>query len=110
MTSAMTSHMSNRTKTPHQPPRASDPPTWQLQEAKARFSELVDRAVEVGPQVVTRRGEATVVVVSIAEWNDLKARARPTIKDWLLAPHARTEELVPPRRKMRWRRPPDFSD
>jgi antitoxin Phd len=102
--------MSDRTKKPDQPPRASKALAWQLQEAKARFSELVDRAVAVGPQVVTRRGEATVVVVSVAEWDDLKARARPTIKDWLLAPHARTEELVPPRRKYRRRPPPSFDD
>ena len=83
---------------------------WQLQDAKARFSALVDRAIADGPQVVTRRGEDAVVVVSVAEWNHLKARARPTIKDWLLAPHARTEELVPPRAKLRWRPPPDFND
>lgn len=106
----MTSHMNNRTKTPDPLPRDAKPPPWQLQEAKARFSKLVDRAIAVGPQIVTRRGEATVVVVSVAEWDDLKARARPTIKDWLLAPHARTDELVPPRRKYRLRPPPKFDD
>ena len=37
---------------------------WQLQEAKNRFSELVNRAISVGPQVVTRRGEDVVVILS----------------------------------------------
>lgn len=41
---------------------------WQLQEAKAKFSELVERAVSSGPQVVTRRGVETVVVVSAGEY------------------------------------------
>lgn len=38
---------------------------WQIQEAKQRFSEVVRRALEDGPQVVTRRGEDAVVVVSV---------------------------------------------
>ncbi len=102
--------MSGRTRIPPTVASESVGSAWQLQDAKARFSELVDRAVADGPQVVTRRGEAAVVVVSVAEWDDLKARARPTIKDWLLAPHARTEDLVPQRRKYRRRQPPAFED
>lgn len=38
--------------------------TWKLQDAKARFSELVDRAMVDGPQVITRHGHEAVVVVS----------------------------------------------
>lgn len=41
---------------------------WQLQEAKNRFSELVDRAIEEGPQTVSRSGKNVVVVLSIAEY------------------------------------------
>ena len=44
---------------------------WQLQHAKARFSELVDDAVEKGPQIVTRRGVDTAVVVSSDEWQKI---------------------------------------
>jgi prevent-host-death family protein len=44
---------------------------WQLQEAKNRFSELVNRAIEEGPQTVTRHGEEIVVVLSKAEYNRL---------------------------------------
>ena len=38
--------------------------TWQLQEAKAKFSEVVEAALREGPQAVTRRGNQAVVVVS----------------------------------------------
>lgn len=38
---------------------------WQLQEAKAKFSEVVEAAIREGPQTVTRRGEDAVVIVSI---------------------------------------------
>ncbi len=45
---------------------------WQLQEAKNRFSEVVNRALSEGPQTVTRHGEEVVVVLSKAEYNRLK--------------------------------------
>ena len=41
---------------------------WQLQDAKNRFSEGVDEALQSGPQTVTRRGEPVVVVVAIDTW------------------------------------------
>jgi prevent-host-death family protein len=41
---------------------------WQLQDAKNRFSEVVEKAVNEGPQIVTKRGEDTVVVLSMAEY------------------------------------------
>ena len=44
---------------------------WQVQTAKQRFSELVDRAVNEGPQVVTKHGRETVVVLDIAEYRRL---------------------------------------
>lgn len=42
--------------------------SWQLQEAKQKFSELVRRTLEEGPQVVTKHGEEVVVVVSVEEF------------------------------------------
>jgi prevent-host-death family protein len=42
--------------------------TWSLAEAKAKFSEVVERARTTGPQHVTRNGKDAVVVVSAAEW------------------------------------------
>lgn len=47
---------------------------WQLQDAKARFSEVVRRAIEEGPQTVTRHGEEAVVIVSAAKFRRLSAR------------------------------------
>jgi prevent-host-death family protein len=44
--------------------RADHAPIWQLQEAKARLSELVRRAVDEGPQHVSIRGEPAAVVLS----------------------------------------------
>ncbi|MEW6350862.1 MAG: type II toxin-antitoxin system Phd/YefM family antitoxin [Thermodesulfobacteriota bacterium] len=41
---------------------------WQLQEAKNKFSEVVEEAVTHGPQVITKRGVETVVVLSYAEY------------------------------------------
>ncbi len=41
---------------------------WQLQDAKNRFSEVVEDALHSGPQTVTRRGEPVVVVVAIDTW------------------------------------------
>ena len=45
---------------------------WQLQAAKQRFSELVERARREGPQVVTKHGKETVVVVSVEEYRRLR--------------------------------------
>lgn len=42
--------------------------SWQLQEAKNRFCEVVDRALSDGPQIVTRHGKAAVVIISAAEY------------------------------------------
>ena len=42
--------------------------TWQLKDARANFSTLVDKAISDGPQIVTRNGKKAVVVVSMEEW------------------------------------------
>ena len=41
---------------------------WAVANAKARFSEMIDRVLSQGPQVITRRGKRTVVVLAAAEW------------------------------------------
>jgi prevent-host-death family protein len=50
--------------------------SWQLQEAKARFSEFVNDALTKGPQVVTRRGVEQAVLVPIAEWRQMQEALR----------------------------------
>ena len=42
--------------------------TWQLQEAKGKFSEVVKRALSEGPQGITVRGEPVAVLISRAEY------------------------------------------
>jgi len=41
---------------------------WQIQEAKNKFSEVVDEAIKHGPQIITKRGVETVIVLSYAEY------------------------------------------
>jgi prevent-host-death family protein len=88
--------------------RAPPHPTWQVQDAKARFSEMLEKALSDGPQIVTKRGKQAAVLVSAELWHDLEARARPSLKDLLLSDQARIEELVPPRRGIRLRPPVDL--
>jgi antitoxin Phd len=44
---------------------------WQLQDAKNRFSEVVQKAIEQGPQIITRRGVKTVVILSVEDYQQL---------------------------------------
>ena len=78
---------------------------WPVQDAKSRFSELLDTAIAEGPQIVTKRGVETAVLLPIEQWRKLERLTRPNLKELLLASEARTEELTPPRRHHR-RRPP----
>jgi prevent-host-death family protein len=78
--------------------------TWPVQDAKARFSELLDACLSEGPQMVTRRGTETAVLVPVREWRRLQSAARPSLKQLLLAEQARTEVLVPPRGRARRRK------
>jgi antitoxin Phd len=82
--------------------------SWQVQDAKARFSEFLDASIKEGPQVVTRRGVEAAVLVPIEEWNRLQEAARPSLKALLLAPHPRFQNLVPERHNLRRRRVVEF--
>lgn len=70
---------------------------WPVQDAKARFSLMLEVCVTEGPQVVSKRGRETAVLVSIEEWRRLQRNAAPALKDLLLADEGRTESLVPDR-------------
>lgn len=78
--------------------------SWQVQDAKARFSEFLDATVKKGPQFVTRRGIETAVLVPIEQWNRLRKAARPGLKTLLLAPEARFDSLIPRRGKLQRRK------
>jgi antitoxin Phd len=84
--------------------------SWQLQEAKARFSEFLDAALKKGPQVVTRRGVEAAVLVPIEEWRRLQRESRPDIKELLLGPGPRFENIVPKRGEWRRRLPINFTE
>ena len=45
--------------------------TWQLQEAKNKFSEVVDEAIRSGPQLITKRGVEAVILLSYADYRRL---------------------------------------
>lgn len=49
-------------------------PTWTVAEAKAKFSEVIDRAMSQGPQTITRKGRTAAVIVGADEWQRKSAR------------------------------------
>jgi antitoxin Phd len=57
-------------------PRLQPPATWQLQNAKAQFSEVIRRACAEGPQVITKQGKEEAVVLPIERYRELTARSR----------------------------------
>lgn len=79
--------------------------SWPVQDAKARFSELLDTCLRDGPQIVTRRGAEAAVLVPAASWRRMQTATKPSLKDLLLADAPRAELEVPPRGTKR-RRPP----
>ena len=72
---------------------------------QVKVSELLDTTIAEGPQIVTKRGVETAVLVPSSSgggWNGWPGR---TSRSLLLTPEARTEDLAPPRGQHR-RRPP----
>ena len=58
--------------------------TWPVQDAKARFSEMLETSLIEGPQMVTKHGKATAVLVPIPHWDALQASSKSTLKQLLL--------------------------
>lgn len=81
---------------------------WQIQDAQARFSEMLETSRSEGPQIVIESGKESAVLVPIKQWRRMQRMAKPNLKDLLLAPEARTETLTPPRTKQRSRPPLKF--
>ena len=76
---------------------------WQVQEAKARFGEMLETSIAEGPQIVTKRGVETAVLVPIEQWRRMESMTKPDLKELLLATEARTDTLTPPRAEQRRR-------
>ena len=58
--------------------------TWQIQDAKNRLSKVIDSALKRGPQLITRRGEKTVVVLAYSEYEKLR-KSRGSLSDFFRA-------------------------
>ncbi|MFC4009542.1 type II toxin-antitoxin system Phd/YefM family antitoxin [Nonomuraea purpurea] len=64
--------------------RTAEATKWQLQEAKQRFSEVVRKAQDEGPQIVTRHGKDVAVILDMEEYRQLKGK-QPDFKEFLLS-------------------------
>ena len=71
--------------------------TWPVQDAKARFSEFLEACISEGPQMVTKRGAETAVLVPVDVWRRLQDAARPSLKQLLLSDSWRTDLVIPAR-------------
>jgi prevent-host-death family protein len=71
--------------------------TWSVAEAKAKFSELINRATSEGPQTITRKGRTTAVVVNAEEWQR-KTKRVGTLADFFASSPLREGGLKLPRR------------
>jgi prevent-host-death family protein len=77
--------------------------TWTVAEAKAKFSEVIERAQSGGPQTITRNGRTAVVVVAADEWKR-KTRRTGNLAEFFAASPLRGSRLKVKRRKDRPRR------
>lgn len=57
---------------------------WSVAEAKAKFSEVIDKAQSDGPQTITKNGRKAVVIVSAEEW-ERKTKRKGNLAEFLLA-------------------------
>lgn len=71
--------------------------TWTVAQAKAKFSEVIDRAHSEGPQTITRNGRKAVVVVGAEEW-ERKIKRVGTLADFFANSPLREGGLKLPRR------------
>ena len=65
---------------------------WPVADAKAHFSEMIDRALSEGPQVVTRKGKRTVIVVPVEEW-ERRVKRHGSLAEFFASSPLRGSEL-----------------
>ena len=82
---------------------ATDTDVWTVAEAKAKFSELIDRARSDGPQTITRKGRTAVVIVSAEEW-ERKTKRVGNLAEFFAGSPLRGSELKVKRVKGKLRR------
>lgn len=77
---------------------------WTVAEAKAKFSELIEKARSEGPQTITRKGKTAVVVVATEEW-ERKTKRTGNLAEFFAASPLRGSELEVERTKGGLREP-----
>jgi len=78
-------------------------PNWTVAEAKAKFSEVIERAMSEGPQTITRKGRTAAVLVGAEEWHRKTKRAG-NLAEFFAGSPLRGSELKVTRRKARPRK------
>jgi prevent-host-death family protein len=77
--------------------------TWTVAEAKAKFSEVIEKAQSSGPQTITKNGHTAVVVVAAAEW-ERKTKRTGSLAEFFAASPLRGSGLKTKRAKDRPRK------
>ena len=77
--------------------------TWTVAEAKAKFSELLDKANSEGPRKITKHGRTTAVVVAAEEWAR-RARRKGNLAEFLASSPLREAGFKSRRLSMRLRK------
>jgi antitoxin Phd len=78
---------------------------WAVQDAKARFSEMLELCLKEGPQLITKRGEEAAVLVSVDEWKKDTDKPAPDLRAFLLG-HSQGPDLKVPSSKRLKRKQP----
>lgn len=78
-------------------------PNWTVAEAKAKFSEVIERAMREGPQTITRKGRTAAVVVGAEEW-ERKTKRVGTLAEFFAGSPLRGSKLKVRRIKARPRK------
>jgi prevent-host-death family protein len=78
-------------------------PNWTVAEAKAKFSEIIERAMSEGPQTITRKGRSAAVVVGAEEW-ERKTKRAGNLAEFFAGSPLRGSELKVRRNKARPRK------
>ena len=83
---------------------ASRNQAWPVAKAKAKLSALIDRALEEGPQTITRNGRKAVVVVSLEQW-ERRVKPKGTLVEFFRNSPLRGSGLqIPSRKSVRFRK------
>jgi antitoxin Phd len=81
--------------------------TWQLQDAKAQLSKVIETAKTDGPQIITQRGVKSAVVIPFDQWERESAARRPTLLE-ILQSGPDCDLPIPPRGRWKMRKPVQF--